>query len=63
MSLMCARNKSCFAHTVRCRLSFTQSFFCHRAAQYWNSLPTDIKDHVQFDDFKSSIKTYLLYML
>ena len=33
--------------------------FCHRGAQYWNSLPTHIKDHVQFGYFKSSVKTYL----
>ena len=53
LSVYHTRTKSCFAHTVRCCLSFTQSFFHHRAAQYWNSLPTDInKDHVQFSDFK-----------
>ena len=50
------RTKNCFAGVV-CHL---QSFFCHRAAQYWNSLPTNIKDHVQFGDFKSSVKTYPL---
>ena len=48
------RTKSCFAGVV-CHL---QSFFRHRAAQYWNSLLTNIKDHVQFGDFKSSVKTY-----
>jgi len=43
--------------------TFCQSYFRHKAAQYWNSLLTDIKDHVQFSDFKSSAKTYLLSML
>ena len=62
LSVYHTRTKSCFAHTVRCCLSFTQSFSRHRAAQYWNS-STDIKDHVEFNDFKSSVKTYLLSML
>ena len=50
LSVYLTRTKSFFAHTMRCCLSFTQSFFRHRAAQYWNSLPTDIKNHVQFGD-------------
>ena len=62
LSVYHTRTKSCFAHTVRCCLSFIV-LFRHRVAQYWNSLPTDIKDHVQFGDFKSSVKTYLLSML
>ena len=63
LSVHHTRTKSYFAGVVR----HLQSFFCHRAAQYWNSLPTNIKDHVQFGDFKSSVKTYprtyVLYML
>ena len=54
LSVCHARTKSCFAGVV-CHL---QSLFCHRGAQYWNSLPTNIKDHVRFGDFKSSVKTY-----
>ena len=38
--------------------SVIYSLFRHRAAQYWNLLPTNIKDHVQFGDFKSSVETY-----
>ena len=54
LSVYHTRTKSCFAGVV-CHL---QSFFPHRAEQYWNSLPTNIKDHVQFGNFKSSVKTY-----
>ena len=58
LSVYHTRTKSCFAGVV-CHL---QSFFRHRAAQYWNSLPTNIKDHVQFSDFKSSVKLILELM-
>ena len=55
LSVYHTRTKSYFTGAV-CHL---QSFFRHRVAQYWNSLPTNIKDHVQFGDFRSSVKTYI----
>ena len=48
-----------FAHTMRCRSSFTQSFFCCKATHWWNLLPSNIKSHVQFSDFKNDVKDFL----
>ena len=54
------RTKDFFSHPVRCRLSFTQRFFRYKAAHWWNLLPSDIKSHVQPNDFKNDVKGYLL---
>ena len=41
-----------FSHPLRCYLSFTQRFFHYKVFQWWNSLPSGIKGHGQFNDCK-----------
>ena len=56
LSVYHTRTKSCFAHTVRCCLSFTVLF----SSQSSTVLELVANRHyVQFGDFKSSVKTYL----
>ena len=43
------------AGTVRCRKSFTQRFFRHQAATWWNSLPSTLLT----SSFSSDLYNYL----
>ena len=49
-----------FAHSVRCHFSFSQHSFRFKVAKFWNSLPTAIRDHLRFSDFKDDLKTYFI---
>ena len=52
-----------FAYPVWCHLSFIESFFHYTVTQLWNLLPSDLKCHEQFADFKTHVKTYVLSLL
>ena len=43
-----------FANPVRCQLTYTQWFFRHKATNWWNSLPADLKELYSFRDFYDS---------
>ena len=57
------RTESTFAHSVRCHLTFSQHSFRHKVTVFWNSLPTAIRNHLRFSDFKDELKTYFLSYL
>ena len=54
------RTESTFAHSVRCHFSFSQHSFRFKVVKSWNSLPTAIRDHLHFSDFKDDLKTYFI---
>jgi len=49
-----------FANPVQCQLTFTQQFFQHKATNWWNSLPADLKELHSFRDFYDSVKSHFL---
>jgi len=49
-----------FANPIRCQLTFTQRFFRHKATNWWNSLPADLKELHSFGDFHDSAKSLFL---
>jgi len=52
-----------FTNSVRCQLTFTQRFFWHKATNWWNSLPADLKELHSFRDFYMTLLRVIFYHL
>jgi len=52
------RSESNFAYSVGYCLSFSQHSFRHQVTKFWSSLPTAIRNHLYFSDFKDDLKIH-----
>ena len=54
------RTFSSFARIVRYKLNFSQRYFCYRAAQWWNFLPSQFAN-LPFNTFVNAVHSHLEY--